>query len=215
MKRAEKLLHLADKRLVQSATTLAKQNRGTAATPGKRKRGGLSSNRAAGEDEILDIAQEVERQKSEKGVRNEANEEVVLKGTGKAINKVLELALWFQQREDTYKVQLRTGSVSAIDDITVDESAKDNEMELFTEETPGVEEDDTEIEIDTKDRDREDVDTDELEMKAKGIGLKEDTLQQGKSVSQKKAKPSTLLTEPVPETRVRRASVLEVAVSLI
>lgn len=43
-------------------------------------------------------------------------EEVTMKGTGKAIEKVLQLALYWQQQEDV-RVQVRTGSVGAVDDI--------------------------------------------------------------------------------------------------
>ena len=41
---------------------------------------------------------------------------MVLKGTGKAIDKTLQLALWFQQRAE-YNVAMRTASIGAIDDI--------------------------------------------------------------------------------------------------
>jgi len=43
-------------------------------------------------------------------------EEVLLKGTGKAIQKVLQVALYFQEQEDCM-VRIRTGSVGAVDDI--------------------------------------------------------------------------------------------------
>jgi ribonuclease P/MRP protein subunit POP7 len=123
VKRVERLLHLADKRLVQSATTLAKADKGHAHR--KRKRGGE-------EDEILDIAETVEHLKKKgrkagtaKGDEGEGGgEEVVLKATGKAIQKCLELGLWFQQREE-YAVRLVTGSVGAIDDIAVEEELGD------------------------------------------------------------------------------------------
>jgi ribonuclease P/MRP protein subunit POP7 len=47
-------------------------------------------------------------------------EEVILKGTGKAIEKVLSLAAWFQDEAQDHigvKVALRTSSVGAIDDV--------------------------------------------------------------------------------------------------
>ena len=99
---------------MQSATTLAKQE--------SRK---LRRNNA--EDEIGDIARIVEekkarRRKGEKNADDESGEQVVLKGTGKAIQRVMELGLWFQQREE-YEIRLRTGSAAAIDDIEVDEDA--------------------------------------------------------------------------------------------
>ncbi|RFU33708.1 hypothetical protein B7463_g2638, partial [Scytalidium lignicola] len=43
-------------------------------------------------------------------------EEVTIKGTGKAIEKVLRLAMFFQGQDDV-TVKLRTGSVGAIDDV--------------------------------------------------------------------------------------------------
>ncbi|KAF7187676.1 hypothetical protein HII31_11015 [Pseudocercospora fuligena] len=98
VKRCEKLLHLAEKRLVQAGTQSAKN---------KRRRGG---------DEIQGIAEEVEVLKKKKDGRNE---EIVIKGTGKAISKVLELAVWFQDREE-YVVRLKTGSVGAVDDVRFD-----------------------------------------------------------------------------------------------
>ena len=47
-------------------------------------------------------------------------EAVVLKGTNRAIEKVLELGLYFQ-RQDDCMVRLRTGSVSVVDDIVQEE----------------------------------------------------------------------------------------------
>lgn len=77
------------------------------------------------DDEVLGIAREVEELKRSGRKRSKAgadsgeprSEEVVLKATGKAIAKGLELGLWFQQREE-YVVRLETGSVSAVDDVT-------------------------------------------------------------------------------------------------
>ena len=45
-----------------------------------------------------------------------ASEEVVLKATGRAIERVLGLGLYFQGQPD-YMVRLRTGSVGVVDDI--------------------------------------------------------------------------------------------------
>nr|OQO20582.1 hypothetical protein B0A51_10029 [Rachicladosporium sp. CCFEE 5018] len=117
VKRVEKLLKLADKRTVQSATTIAKQREQSR----KRKR-------SFGEydgDEIAGIAAVAEDQRKS----GEGREEVVIKGTGKAVQKVLELGLWFQQRELEYRVRLRTGSVGAIDDVEVAEPEDDLKAE--------------------------------------------------------------------------------------
>ena len=55
-------------------------------------------------------------------------EEVFLKATGKAIEKALGLALYFQGQDDV-KVTLKTGSVGAVDDIVQEgeESGSDGE----------------------------------------------------------------------------------------
>lgn len=53
----------------------------------------------------------------------ERGEEVVMKGTGKAIEKVLQLALYWQGEKDV-RVQVRTGSVGAVDDVVGKESGE-------------------------------------------------------------------------------------------
>lgn len=64
---------------------------------------------------------------AEKSLQKKPGEEekVMIKATGKAIEKALGLALWFQQREE-YGIEIRTGSVGAIDDIV---PASDGEEE--------------------------------------------------------------------------------------
>ncbi|KAK3044355.1 hypothetical protein LTS18_001496 [Coniosporium uncinatum] len=47
------------------------------------------------------------------------NEEVLIKGTGRAIEKVLNLAVWFQDQADC-RVSFVTRSVGAVDDIEED-----------------------------------------------------------------------------------------------
>jgi ribonuclease P/MRP protein subunit POP7 len=50
-------------------------------------------------------------------------EQVTIKGSGRAIEKVLNLASFFSQRETDFgiKVRLATGTTSAIDDIELDD----------------------------------------------------------------------------------------------
>lgn len=120
VKRVEKLLYLADKRAVQSAATEAKK------AMRKRKRGDEDA------DEISMIASIVEDRRNlpvgkdgrghDQGGRR--GEKVTIKGTGKAVQKVLELGLWFQQREE-YEVKLTTGTVAAIDDVEVEEGIEE------------------------------------------------------------------------------------------
>ena len=108
MKRVEKLLRLTDRRAVQSATTVAKSQLQQSR---KRKRGYGDD---AAEDEIEAIARVAE----DKHKSGDANEEVLIKGTGKAIQRVMELGVWFQQRTGEYTVRIRTGSVATVDDVT-------------------------------------------------------------------------------------------------
>lgn len=52
-------------------------------------------------------------------------EEVVMKGTGKAIEKTLMLAHWWQQQEGV-RVVVRTKSVATVDDIVGIDNKDDN-----------------------------------------------------------------------------------------
>lgn len=74
--------------------------------------------------------EEIERAESSKG----AGEEVLVKGTGKAIEKVMSIAGFFQENAITegIKVRLTTGSVWAIDDISVshDEVPEGEQMDV-------------------------------------------------------------------------------------
>ncbi|QIW98399.1 hypothetical protein AMS68_003917 [Peltaster fructicola] len=102
VKRVDKLLQLAEKRDVQSAAATVRNE-----NPHKRRK--VDADR----DEIATIAQHLNDR--------EDKEKVVVKGTGKAIARALEIGLWFQQRQQ-YAVTLKTGTVQSIDDIEVDET---------------------------------------------------------------------------------------------
>lgn len=220
VKRVEKLLNLADKRLVQSATTNAKQGDGSR---GKRKRG-------ADGDEILEIAEEVERMKGKKrrkvgdgGATGEdgggygdgsKGEEVVMKGTGKAIHRVLELALWFQQRDEEYVVRLRTGSIGAIDDVSVEEDGASMGEHVIgdvgSEDVVAGAEEDGGVEVDMEEGQQPQAET-----LPDGIRQGDDGMEGGKKERRKRKRgKGALAADDVPETRVRYASVLEAAVSL-
>ncbi|TKA78249.1 hypothetical protein B0A55_04778 [Friedmanniomyces simplex] len=215
VKRVEKLLHLSDKRLVQSATTLAKQkgyqNR-------KRKRG------PDGEDEVLEIAKEVEKQKSKRrktgGVAggggeeggDAVDEEVLIKGTGKAISKVLEMGVWFQQRPE-YVVRLRTGSVAAIDDIEIGDDAEGDGEAEHDASILEV----TEAEATTAGAQVADAAT-ELDGEGPDLGGKpqvhaSEQPKDDAGTAEKAALAPTAVrdAEPIPETRIRYMSMLEVA----
>jgi len=210
-------LHLSDKRLVQSATTLAKikgqQNR-------KRKRS------ADGTDEVMEIAREVENQKSKKrktggagrgGEEDDTDgvtEEVLIKGTGKAISKVMEMGLWFQQRAD-YAVILRTGSVAAIDDIEVGNDAEDGgEAEVDSDEAEVP--DAATMASDKAGGDASVIMEDAAPDADDGSHVPASEQPRGDAGTEPVALAPTASrdAEPIPETRIRYMSMLEVAVSL-
>jgi ribonuclease P/MRP protein subunit POP7 len=92
---------------------------------------GANIRRKAGGDRVLAQAlEEIEQSESRKGNQ----EEVLVKGTGKAIEKVMGIAGFFQENAVTegVKVRLTTGSVWAIDDISVviEEAPEGREMDL-------------------------------------------------------------------------------------
>ena len=226
VKRVEKLLRLSDKRLVQSATTLAKQN---SAHGRKRKRGAENP-----EDEVLQIAREVEKQKGKKrkladgkgGEYEEAGglmEEVFVKGTGKAIGRVMEMGVWFQQRPE-YEVRLKTGSVGAVDDIEVGEDAGDRDGEDGGQDAgadgepglqPGHSASDPEAAggDDAMEIDKEPLDLRGDAQKPTDESV-EDTQRTKRTKGPGRRGPVAIVAESVPETRIRYVSTLEVAVSL-
>lgn len=109
VKRVQKLLAQAEKRQSQSASDQVRAS--------KKAR----YNKA--DDDINDIDR-VAATMAQNAKENQ--DEIVLKATGKAIAKALNLALWFQQRVE-YNVRIETGTVGAIDDIVAPDDV-DEEM---------------------------------------------------------------------------------------
>lgn len=117
VKRVQKLLAQAEKRLAQSAADQV-------------------SNRpkySHANDEITDI----ERVAATMAANKHDQDEIVLKATGKAIAKALSLALWFQQRVE-YNVRIETGTVGAIDDIVPPEDAPEDEDQNMKDEEEDI-----------------------------------------------------------------------------
>ena len=143
VKRVEKLLNLADKRDVQAATTQAQKN--------KRKRKRPTNDDE--EDEVMDIARGVEEGREKKRrVAGASGEQVVVKGTGKAVGKVMELGAWFLQRHE-FEVRVRTGSVGAVDYFEVAEGGEDaggDEMDVDQAEGGAEKSGDGEVEKDVE-----------------------------------------------------------------
>jgi hypothetical protein len=107
VKRARKLLDIADKRAL----------------------GRISFEQKSSDKHLLRVmAQEKERKQ-----RNQAVE-VIFKATGKAIEKGLQLALYFSQQDDI-KMRVATGTVTAVDDI-VEKEDLDDVQSMETEYVP-------------------------------------------------------------------------------
>ncbi|KAK3674284.1 hypothetical protein LTR78_005753 [Recurvomyces mirabilis] len=217
VKRVEKLLKLSDKRLVQAATTNARLS------SNKMKRGRDDP------DEVLGIAKEVERLKSKRrkgGTVDDdvegAGEEVVIKASGKAIQKAMELGLWFQQREE-YLVRLRTGSVGAVDDIELNEEEGVEDQGHDRQEGGVVDRGNVTGEVDTSMgatvvEQEGSVEQDQSANDGGSAVSKSSALNQMTTAADgatgDTTDPALSKQEPIPETRIRYVSVLEVAVSL-
>lgn len=89
----------------------------------------FSRHNTSSDKALLERVSEDVRRREGKGRGKEEGEEVVLKATGKAIEKGLRLATWWMGQEDVV-VRVRTGSVGAVDDVVnVGEGGKENEEE--------------------------------------------------------------------------------------
>jgi ribonuclease P/MRP protein subunit POP7 len=110
IKRAQKLLAQAEKRQAQSAadqiSKQQQQQRGSKYTT-------TTNQNNNNNDDISDI-ERIAAAMAE--IAKNSSDEVILRATGKAISKALEMALWFQQRAE-YAIRIETGTVGAIDDI--------------------------------------------------------------------------------------------------
>jgi ribonuclease P/MRP protein subunit POP7 len=93
-----------------------------------RKYLGEIDKRAMGKIDLLGPGKDRQKIQSTGKGADKRGEEVLVKATGKAIEKALRVALFFQGQEDCL-VRLRTGSVGAVDDVLVQEGDADGEEE--------------------------------------------------------------------------------------
>ena len=213
VKRVEKLLALGEKRAVQSATAAVRQ----------KGRQGLKGKRGNDSDEIARVAEEVENRKAlgqEKsttaGDRDDAGhqEEVVLKGTGKAIQRVLEMAQWFQQKE-RYAVKLKTGTVSAVDELSLEDPPPSKRPSKSNEEGSAVEGAGGETEQNGETNQCDGMEIDDAQRQQLAVSTSADAEEDKGKKTKSNVDGETLQPEEMPETRIRYASVLEVAIRLI
>ncbi|KAF1983840.1 hypothetical protein K402DRAFT_157024 [Aulographum hederae CBS 113979] len=107
VKRVRNLLENVEKRAVQSEKAVTHQGKKT------------NQKMPAKGDAIL---AEARKQALARKIGEREKEKVVMKGTGRSIDKVMQLAVHFQQQEDCH-VEVRTGSVPTIDDVEVSDAA--------------------------------------------------------------------------------------------
>lgn len=134
----------------------------------------------------------------EKGQENLKKEEVFVKGTGRAIEKVLSMGRWFEARGEEYSVRSKTGCVLVVDDVVEGEgSAEKKEGECES----GV-----------------DLST-QSQSTAPGsatTATNSSAQSTAKSASKKRKRTANAVSEDaeLPETRTRWVNMVEVAVSL-
>ena len=128
MKRVRALLAEAGKRRAASSN----------ATFSNRQGRGRNSGRDGGIGErVRRLALQVEAEvgRGGNGDGQEGGETVVLKASGRAIERVLSLGLYFQGQGDLW-VRVRTGSVGVVDDVVVEERGGDEGKEGEEVEVP-------------------------------------------------------------------------------
>lgn len=119
---------------------------------------------------------------------SEKREEVFVKATGRAIEKALNVAKWFEEKETEYTVRVNTGSVVVVDDIVEDEEMKAKEEQK-------------------RQRQEEQTPTDQGDAASKS---------ESKSAAKKRKRQAAAAEDDaeLPESRTRWIKMVEVAVSL-
>lgn len=156
-------------------------------------------------------------------------EEVLVKASGRAMEQALRVAEWFRNREDEMlcKVEVRTGSVSVIDDIVEvdpeDTAAADEEGQDEVEDGEGqevttvLEGGDTTMELlanlDTNSEEKATLASGE---QAKGVQAEEAKGDQASESKRKRRKRKKKEYDPddIPEARLRWVKTIEIAISL-
>lgn len=112
-KRIEKFLAQVEKRETQSAAQVVKNE-------SRKKRKYNNGDDGADGEAILGVAKKLAEKKEADEGEGLGNDEVVVRATGRAVQKALAVGVWFLKKEG-YGVRIKTGSVGAIDDIDVAE----------------------------------------------------------------------------------------------
>ena len=122
-----KLLDLIESRAVQAVTT---QVRNAQPVRGQGKGSGKVNSKGKGKSAVeKDNGRNIEEEVKLLG-KTKKEEVVFLKGMGKAIDKTLQLGLYFQGQKDL-KIRVKTGTVEVVDDVV--EGEKDGEGDVDKE----------------------------------------------------------------------------------
>jgi ribonuclease P/MRP protein subunit POP7 len=99
------------------------------------KRGSVPLHKAKGDRILAAAIESLDKQDAAAHANGGGKDEVLVKGTGKAIEKVLALAGWFQDRgaEEGVRIRLETGSWWAVDDVEIEEATNDDTMDVDRE----------------------------------------------------------------------------------
>lgn len=135
----------------------------------------------------------------EEGVakEQEKREEVFVKGTGRAIEKVLSVGRWFEGREEEYAVRVRTGCVLVVDDV-VDEGPKEEKGQGEIADKKG-------LGLSTQSQSTGTASTTSSAQPVSKSALKK---------RKRAANPAPEGDDELPETRTRWVNMVEVAVSM-
>lgn len=159
-----------------------------------------------------------------------SKEEVLVKASGRAIEKALKVGEWFSNKEKdmSCKVEVRSGSVSVVDDIVEVEVESDGEAEESVEheehEEP-PEDEDTTTELEGGDTTMEllgdttkatvDVPLNGKSQEDKGnTGISSGMSNEKKKRRRGKRKRQTYDPDDLPESRIRWVKTVEVAITL-
>jgi len=106
----------------------------------KRAEGNISLGNGKGKEKDGEVLRAIEEGLARRSIETKHGkaEEVVMKATGRAIERLLQLAIWFQGQDDCV-IRIRTGSVGTVDDVVAKNSdvdrAPDGEEEVEIEES--------------------------------------------------------------------------------
>ncbi|KAH8692955.1 Rpp20 subunit of nuclear RNase MRP and P-domain-containing protein [Talaromyces proteolyticus] len=194
IKRVQKLLRHAERRVMTPLIDEKERKRRHAQ---QRKRESKAASSGSG-------AEEQERKVLEECLKKLRLEKVLVKATGKAMEKAVRVGRWFEEKTEEYEVAVRTGSVCVVDDIVREEVEEEEEEDDTADDR---EEDDNTVTVDGKN---------EQSDKTKPTESKNQLRRRRKRerVRQQKVEASLDEDGEPPESRTRWVNMVEISVNL-